>query len=44
MPNTIAANLQRLINARGNIADAITARGGSVSPTDGFEDFAALIA
>lgn len=44
MPNTIAANLQRLINARGNIADAITARGGSVSSSDGFEDFPALIA
>lgn len=44
MPNTIAANLQRLINAKEDIADAITARGGSVSSTDGFEDFPALIA
>lgn len=44
MPNTIAANLQRLINAREDIADAITARGGSVSSSDGFEDFPALIA
>ena len=44
MPNTIATNLQRLIDAKENIADAITARGGSVSSTDGFEDFPALIA
>lgn len=37
---TIAENLQRLINAKGAIATAITAKGGTVGANDGLEDFA----
>ena len=44
MPNTIAQNLQRLINAKAAIAAAITAQGGTVSVGDGFEEFSADIA
>lgn len=44
MPNTIAENLQRLINAKEDIADAITAKGGTVGANDGLEDFATDIA
>ncbi len=40
MPNTIAQNLQRLIDAKTAIADAITTMGGTVSVGDGLEDFA----
>lgn len=43
MPNTIADNLQRLVNARTAIAGAITAKGGTVTTGDGFEDFPAEI-
>ena len=32
-------NLTRLSNAREDIADAIVAKGGTVSSNDGFEDF-----
>ena len=39
MPNTIAENLRRLISAKEDIADAITAKGGTVSSGDGFEEF-----
>ena len=44
MPNTIADNLQRLIDAKDDIADAITAKGGTVASGDGFEAFSADIA
>ncbi len=44
MPNTIADNLQRLVDARAGIASAITARGGTVNTGDGFEEFPADIA
>lgn len=44
MPNTIAENLQRLINVKEDIADAITAKGGTVSSGDGLEEFASDIA
>jgi hypothetical protein len=44
MPNTIAQNLQRLVNAKSAISEAITAKGGTVSTGDGFEDFPAGIA
>jgi hypothetical protein len=44
MPNTIEQNLQRLVNAKSAISDAITAKGGTVSTGDGFEDFPADIA
>ena len=44
MPHTIAENLQRLIDAKEDIADAITAKGGTVGANDGLEDFAADIA
>lgn len=44
MPNTIAENLQRLVDAKEDIADAITAKGGTVGANDGLEDFAADIA
>ena len=44
MPNTIEQNLQRLINAKSAISEAITAKGGTVSTGDGFEDFPADIA
>lgn len=43
MPNTIAENLQRLVDARADIASAITAKGGTVAAGDGFEDFPAEI-
>ena len=43
MPNTIAENLQRLVDARADIASAITAKGGTVTQGDGFEDFPAGI-
>ena len=39
MPNTIAENLQRLIDAKEDIADAITAKGGTVNEGDGLEEF-----
>lgn len=41
---TIAENLTKLQTARTNIASAITAKGGTVSQGDGFEDFATDIA
>ena len=44
MPNTIADNLQRLVDARTAIASAITAKGGSVTSGDGFEEFPVDIA
>ena len=44
MPNTIADNLQRLVDARAAIASAITAKGGTVSAGDGLEEFSADIA
>lgn len=44
MPNTIADNLQRLVNAKTAIASAITAKGGIVTTGDGFEEFPADIA
>lgn len=44
MPNTIADNLLRLQTARTAIAGAITAKGGTVTTGDGFEEFPADIA
>ena len=44
MSNTIADNLQRLTQAKSDIADAITAKGGTVNEGDGFEEFSADIA
>ena len=43
MPNTIAQNLQRLIDARAAISAAIASMGGTVSQSDGFEEFATAI-
>jgi hypothetical protein len=43
MPNTIAENLQRLVDAKEDIADAIITNGGTVTSGDGFEDFPADI-
>lgn len=41
MPDhTIAENLQRLLNAKTAISNAITAKGGTVGAGDGLEDFA----
>lgn len=37
--HTIAENLTRLTAAKMNIADAITAKGGTVNSNDGFEEF-----
>ena len=37
--NTIADNLQRLIDAKADIADAITEMGGTVTAGDGYEEF-----
>ena len=42
--HTIAENLQRLVDAKEDIADAITAKGGTVGANDGLEDFASDIA
>ena len=42
--HTIAENLTRLTTARTNIADAIIAKGGTVTAGDGFEEFPADIA
>lgn len=39
MPHTIAENLERLIAARTNIADAIVDMGGTVTSGDGLEEF-----
>jgi hypothetical protein len=39
MPNTIEDNLQRLVDAKDAIADAIIAKGGTVNEGDGFEEF-----
>lgn len=44
MSNTIAQNLQRLIDAKDAIAGAITTMGGTVAVGDGLEDFATDIA
>lgn len=44
MPHTIAENLTRLQTARTSIANAITAKGGTVTQGDGFEEFPADIA
>lgn len=46
MPNehTIAENLQRLVDAKTAIGNAITAKGGTVGANDGLEEFAAAIA
>ena len=41
---TLNDNLTRLSNARDDIADAITAKGGTVGRLDGFEDFSTDIA
>jgi hypothetical protein len=41
---TIAENLQRLVDAKTDIASAITAKGGTVNTGDGFEEFASAIA
>ena len=41
--HTIAENLTRLQNAKTAIANAITAKGGTVGSGDGFEEFAADI-
>jgi hypothetical protein len=41
---TIAENLTKLQTARTNIANAITAKGGTVASGDGFEDFPSDIA
>ena len=35
----ISTNLQRLVDAKSDIAEAITAKGGTVNYGDGFEDF-----
>ena len=43
MPNTITDNLQRLVDAKTAIANAITAKGGTVTTGDGFEAFPADI-
>lgn len=43
MSNTIADNLQRLTQAKSDIADAITTMGGTVNEGDGFEEFPADI-
>ena len=42
--HTIAENLQRLVEAKADIAAAITAKGGTVASGDGFEDFPSNIA
>lgn len=42
--HTIAENLARLQTSRTDIANAITAKGGTVNIGDGFEDFASAIA
>ena len=39
MSNTIAQNLARLVAAKTAIANAITTRGGTVTPGDGLEEF-----
>jgi len=39
MPNTIAENLARLQAAKTAIANAITAKGGTVGSGDGLEEF-----
>ena len=44
MPHTIAENLQRLVDAKTAIGNAITAKGGTVASGDGLEEFAADIA
>lgn len=41
---SIATNLQRLVTAKSDIADAITAKGGTVNQGDGLEEFSADIA
>lgn len=41
---SIATNLQRLVTAKSDIADAITTKGGTVNQGDGFEEFAEDIA
>ena len=43
MPNTLAENLQRLKTTKTEIANAITAKGGTVGANDGLEDFASDI-
>jgi len=45
MPNehTIAENLQRLVDAKDDIADAIVAKGGTVAQGDGLEEFPTAI-
>lgn len=40
MPHTIAENLQRLVDAKTAIGNAITTKGGTVGANDGLEDFA----
>ena len=44
MPNTIAQNLQRLIDAKDAISSAITEKGGTIGVNDGLEEFPAAIA
>lgn len=41
---SITTNLQRLVDAKSDIANAITAKGGTVNQGDGFEEFSADIA
>ena len=43
MSNTLDDNLNRLTLARSGIASAITAKGGIVGESDGFEDFVNII-
>jgi hypothetical protein len=40
---SITTNLQRLVTAKSDIADAITTMGGTVNEGDGFEEFPADI-
>ena len=40
MPNTIETNLQRLVQAKSDITNAIINKGGTVGSGDGFESFA----
>ena len=44
MPNTLEENVNRVKAAKTAIANAITAKGGTVSSGDGLEDFASDIA
>lgn len=41
--STIAENLQKLVDAKNDIADAITFKGGTIAQSDGYEEFDADI-